>query len=62
MLFEAAKLKEEKSKDLDEIQRLRELNAYRERENDAGSQKLRATDYELAKALDRANELSKLAE
>jgi hypothetical protein len=61
-LFEAAKLKEEKSKDLDEIQRLRELNAYRERENDAASQKLRATDYELAKALDRANELSKLAE
>ncbi len=61
-MFEAAKLKEEKSKDLDEIQRLRELNAYRERENDAASQKLRATDYELAKALDRANELSKLAE
>ena len=61
-MFEAAKLKEEKSKDLDEIQRLRELNAYRERENDAAAQKLRATDYELAKALDRANELSKLAE
>ena len=37
LLFEASKLKEEKGKDQDEIQRLRELNAYRERENDASS-------------------------
>jgi hypothetical protein len=34
LLFEVSKLKEEKAKDIDEIQRLRELNAYREREND----------------------------
>lgn len=49
-------------KDLDEIQRLRELNAYRERENDGTGQKIRATDYELAKAHDRANDLSKISE
>jgi chromosome segregation ATPase len=62
LLFEVSKLKEEKGKDLDEIQRLRELNAYRERENDGQGQRIRATDYELAKTHDRANELSKIAE
>jgi chromosome segregation ATPase len=62
LLFEVSKLKEEKVKDQDEIQRLRELNAYRERENDSTGQKIRGTDYELAKAHDRANDLSKIAE
>ena len=62
LLFEVSKLKDEKAKDLDEIQRLRELNAYRERENDGQGQKIRATEYELAKTHDRANELSKIAE
>jgi chromosome segregation ATPase len=62
LLFEVSKLKEEKAKDQDEIQRLRELNAYRERENESTGQKIRATDYELAKAHDRANDLAKIAE
>ncbi len=62
LLFEVSKLKEEKAKDLAEIQRLRELNAYRERENDGQGQKIRATDYELAKTHDRANELQKISE
>lgn len=62
LLFEVTKLKEEKAKDIDEIQRLRELNAYRERENEATGQKIRGTDYELAKAHDRANDLAKIAE
>lgn len=31
--YEVQKLKEEKSKELDEIQRLRELQSYKEREN-----------------------------
>jgi len=61
-MYESAKLKEERGKDCDEIQRLRELNAYRERENEAASQKIRATDYELAKAQDRAADLAKIAE
>ena len=62
LLFEVSKLKEEKAKDLDEVQRLRELNAYRERENDGQGQRIRSTDYELSKLHDRANELSKIAE
>lgn len=62
MLFEIAKAKEERAKDLDEIQRLRELNAYRERENEGQGQKIRATDYELSKNHERANDLSKISE
>jgi hypothetical protein len=62
LLFEVSKLKEEKSKDIDEIQRLRELNAYRERENDGQGQRIRGTDHELAKSHDRANELQKMSE
>ena len=44
------------------MQRLRELNAYRERENDGQGQRIRSTDYELSKLHERANELSKIAE
>jgi len=33
MQYEVAKLKEERAKDMDEIQRLRELGNYREKEN-----------------------------
>jgi len=62
LLFEVGKLKEEKLKDHDEIQRLRELNAYRERENDGQGQKIRGTDYELSKAHDRASDLSKISD
>lgn len=31
--YEIGKLKEERAKDMDEVQRLRELSSYREREN-----------------------------
>lgn len=48
--YELSKLKEEKLKDLDEIQRLRELSTYRERENDTQGQRIRAVDYDLLKA------------
>lgn len=60
--YEIAKLKEEKLKDQDEIQRLRELQAYRERENDTANQRLRAVDYDLLKASERATELTKVSE
>ena len=60
--YELSKLKEEKLKDLDEIQRLRELQAYRDRENQDQGAKIRAVDYDLVKASERATELSKLAE
>jgi hypothetical protein len=57
-----AKLKEERAKDQDEIQRMRELSAYRERENQDSTQRVRAVDYDLAKASERSNELQKIAE
>jgi len=50
-------LKEEKAKDLDEIQRLRELSTYRERENSDSQQRVRAVDYDLAKATERNGDL-----
>lgn len=62
MSYEVSKLKEEKLKDQDELQRLRELSSYRERENDSQSQRIRAVDYDLLKAQERAQELSKIAE
>lgn len=60
--YEVSKLKDEKLKDQDEIQRLRELSQYRERENDIQNQRLRAVDYDLLKAQERATDLSKIAE
>jgi hypothetical protein len=57
-----SKLKEEKLKDLDEIARLRELSAYRERENGDQAQRIRGVDYDLLKSQERASELSKLGE
>lgn len=62
LAYEISKLKEEKLKDQDEIQRLRELSAYRERENDGQSQRIRAVDYDLLKAQERSGELGKIAE
>ena len=55
-------MKEEKAKDLDEIQRLRELSTYRERENSDSQQRVRAVDYDLAKATERNGDLQKIAE
>jgi hypothetical protein len=60
--YEISKLKEEKAKDIDEIQRLRELSNYRERENQDSQQRVRAIDYDLAKATERSQELNKIAE
>ncbi|CDW75674.1 UNKNOWN [Stylonychia lemnae] len=60
--YEVSKLKEEKLKDLDEIARLRELSAYRERENGDQAQRIRGVDYDLLKNQERASELGKLAE
>lgn len=62
MQYEISKLKEEKAKDIDEIQRLRELSNYRERENQDSTQRVRAIDDDLAKATERNQELNKIAE
>jgi hypothetical protein len=60
--YEVQKLREEKAKDQDELIRLRELSAYRERENQDQQQRVRAVDYDLAKAQERSSELSKIAD
>ena len=62
MTYELNKQKEERAKDLDEIARLKELQAYRERENLDQATKIRAVDYDLVKSQERASDLSKLAE
>jgi hypothetical protein len=40
-------LREEKARDGQEIQRLRDLNAMKERENADGAQRIKSTDYSL---------------
>lgn len=60
--FEAAKLKEEKAKDQDEIERLKDLSNYRARENQDLGNRIRAVDYDLLKSQERANDLGKLSE
>lgn len=60
--FELQKLKEERARDQEEIDRLRDLNAFKERENTESDQRIKSLDYELFKAQERANELSQQAE
>ena len=62
LTYELNKQKEERLKDLDEIARLKELQAYRERENLDQATKIRAVDYDLVKSQERAADLTKLAE
>ena len=60
--FELSKLKDERAKDMDEIARLKDLNALKTRENGDQDQRIKATDYDLFKAQERATELAKMAD
>lgn len=60
--FELAKLREERTRDQEEADRLRDLNCFKERENAEADSRIKANDYDLFKAQERAAELSKLAE
>lgn len=60
--YELAKLREEKAKDQDEINRLRDSVSMRERECQDNDAKLKSVDYDLYKAQERAIELGKLAD
>ena len=60
--YELAKLREEKAKDQDEINRLRDGVAFKERECQDNDAKIKSVDYDLYKAQEKANELSKLAD
>lgn len=55
-------MREDKSKDQDEINRLRDGVALKERECQDNDAKIKSIDYDLYKAQERANELSKLAD
>jgi hypothetical protein len=62
LAYELGKLREEKAKDQDEINRMRDAVAFKERECQDNDAKIKAVDYDLYKAQERANELSKLAD
>lgn len=60
--FELGKLKEERARDQDEIARAKDLNCLKTRENQDSDSRIKATDYDLFKAQERATELSKMAD
>jgi hypothetical protein len=55
-------MREEKAKDQDEINRLRDGVAIKERECQDNDARIKSVDYDLYKGQERANELSKLAD
>lgn len=55
-------MREEKAKDQDEINRMRDGVAMKERECQDNDAKVKSIDYDLYKAQERANELSKLSD
>jgi len=61
-VFELGKLKEERARDQEEIDRLRDLNSFKERENSESDSRIKAADYDLYKAQERAADLAKLAD
>ena len=60
--YELSKLKDERARDMDEIARLKDLNAMKTKENSDNDQRIKATDYDLFKAQERATELAKMAD
>ena len=59
---ELAKLKEERARDGEEINRLKDLNNMKTAENTDQDARIKAMDYDLYKAQERAAELAKLAD
>lgn len=57
-----AKLKEERARDQDEISRAKDLNALKTRENTESDNRIKAVDYDLYKAQERAADLSRQAD
>lgn len=60
--FELSKLKEERNRDQQHIDQLRGLNGMKERENSESDNRIKAADYDLYKAQERAAELAKVAD
>lgn len=59
---ELNKLKEERARDQLEIDRLRDMCAYKERENAEADQRIKASDFDFFKLQERAAELAKIAD
>ena len=59
---ELSQLKEERARDTEEINRLKDLNNMKTQENTDQDSRLKACDYDLYKAQERAAELGKLAD
>ena len=57
--YELAKLKEERARDQDEISRAKDLNSLKTRENTDSDNRIKAVDYDLYKAQERAADLSR---
>ena len=55
-------MREEKAKDQDEINRMRDSVAINERECQDNDAKIKSVDYDLYKAQERANELAKMSD
>ena len=60
--YELAKLKEERARDQEEIERAKDLNVLKTRENTDQDARIKAVDYDLYKAQERATELAKQAD
>lgn len=55
-------MKEERARDTEEINRLKDLNNMKTQENTDQDSRIKACDYDLYKAQERAAELGKLAD
>lgn len=60
--FELSKLKEERARDQQHIDQLRNLNGAKERENSDSDNRIKAADYDLFKNQEKAAELAKVAD
>lgn len=62
LVHELAALRDEKARDADEINRLRDLNNFKEHENAETAARIKSTDYQLYQAQEKAADLGKQAE
>lgn len=62
MNHELSNQREDKARDQQEIDRLRDINCLKERENAEAAQRIKATDYSLYQAQEKAADMHKVAE
>lgn len=62
LCHELGVLRDEKARDADEINRLRDLNNFKEHENAEGAARIKSTDYALFQCQEKGADLGKQAE